>query len=189
MFVKLRSFKGKKDLYFCLQESYRSEDGKPKTRHVAYLGKKPVEKLEKLIALGKLTVEQVADITFTNDYSRIGYDLLYFLQDLRGQKSPKECDIEKVAKISMWLRVENNNKYIRGKKKVRDRIEQYLKYYYKLEHPEPKSWEYIFHVKYTTTEGLVNEVYDILREMDFEADLRNCFIEADVNCEELGLSW
>lgn len=86
MFVKLRSFKGKKDLYFCLQESYRSEDGKPKTRHVAYLGKRPVEKLKKLIAEGKLTEKQVYKITFTNDYSREGYDLVFFLQELHRRR-------------------------------------------------------------------------------------------------------
>ena len=29
----------------------------------------------------------------------------------------------KVMKVNLWLRVENNNKYIRGKTKVRDEIE------------------------------------------------------------------
>jgi len=129
MFVKLRSFKGKKELYFCLQESYRV-DGKSRTRHVAYLGKNPVGKLKKLIMEGKLTEEQLVDITFTNDFSRSGYELMYFLQELRSQKSVEECTtktdalILKTAKINMWLRVENNNKYIRGKKKVRASIEQ-----------------------------------------------------------------
>lgn len=119
---------------------------------------------------------------------------MYFLQELRSQKSIEECTtktdapiLEKVAKISMWLRVENNNKYIRGKKKVRESIEQYLEYYYKLEHPDPKSWEYEFYVPYNSVDKLEKTVDDVIFYMDNEADLRNCFIEFDINCEELGL--
>ena len=92
-----------------------------------------------------------------------------------------------VAKLNMNLRVENNNKFVRGRKKAKESIEQYLRYYYKLEYPVID--DCIFYVPYTTIDGLTEEVYEILREIENEADLRNCFTEADVTCDELGLTW
>lgn len=92
MFVKLRSFPGKKEPYFCLQESFRDEKKHVRTRHVAYLGKDPVTRLKKLIREGRLTEEQVAKITFVNDFSREGYALHYWLQDFRQHfLEPKQC--------------------------------------------------------------------------------------------------
>ncbi|MCB2313248.1 recombinase family protein [Clostridium tagluense] len=100
----------------------------------------------------------------------------------------KEKDIEKIAKIDLWLSIENNNKFVRGKKKTRERIENDLRYY-NMKKPDPKSCEYILQVKYREIEGLENTVYDILSEIHMEADMNNCIIEADAKCVELGLSW
>lgn len=88
MFVKSRHFKGKTSLYFCLQESYRGPDGKPKTRHIAYLGVQPVKKLKKLIQEGLLTEEQAAGITFQNDFSISGYELETYLKRLQEKSLP-----------------------------------------------------------------------------------------------------
>ena len=96
---------------------------------------------------------------------------------------------EKVAKIEMWLRVENNNKFVRGKTKVREAIERYLRFNYKMEKQDIKGCEYIFYVPYKGLNDLEKTVYDAIGEMAMEADFRNCFIECDVRCDELGLSW
>ncbi|CEG33155.1 hypothetical protein [Bacillus massiliglaciei] len=45
--------------------------------------------------------------------------------------------------------------------------------------------EYIIYIPYTTVDALEKTVYDILGELDNEADMRNCFIEAEVYCDEL----
>ena len=82
--------------------------------------------------------------------------------------------------------MENNNKFVRGKGKIRDRIEQDLKLNYKM---ESISGEYVFYVSYSTIDALEKTVDDIIREMDFEADLKNCFIEVDAHCDELELRW
>lgn len=103
----------------------------------------------------------------------------------RDQKKEIE-NAEKTAKIRMWLRVENNNKFVRGKKKVIESIEQSLKYDYKM---KVISGEYVFYVPYENIDALKNKVDDIIQDMALEADLRNCFIEFDAYCEELGLSW
>ncbi|KIV56500.1 hypothetical protein AM501_09975 [Aneurinibacillus migulanus] len=86
----------------------------------------------------------------------------------------------------MSLRVENNNKYVRGKGKVRESMEQFLKNEYKMKIVDN---EYIIHVPYITIEELEKAVYDILNEFDNEADMRNCFVEVDAYCDELGLTW
>lgn len=96
---------------------------------------------------------------------------------------------EKSAEIRMSLRIENNNKFVRGKKKTRINIEKYLKDYYNLVEPTSEYGDYVFYVKYTTEEGLVDSVYEILGDLEREADLNNCFTESDARCEELGLSW
>jgi hypothetical protein len=36
---------------------------------------------------------------------------------------------------------------------------------------------------------LIDTVYDILHDLDHEADLSNCFSEAVACCEKLGLTW
>lgn len=100
-----------------------------------------------------------------------------------------DAEIEKTAKISMYLRVENNSKFVRGKKKVRENIERYLRNHYNMRKSTKNDWDYTLYVKYKTIDELKNEVYDILRELNDEAEYRNCFIEDDTSCEELGLSW
>ncbi|MBG9772779.1 hypothetical protein O0555_05850 [Brevibacillus laterosporus] len=44
-----------------------------------------------------------------------------------------DAKVEKIAKIRMCLRIENNNKFVRGKGKVRESIENDLRYRYKME--------------------------------------------------------
>ncbi len=97
---------------------------------------------------------------------------------------------EKVAEIKLWLRVENNNKFVRGKKRATTNIENYLQLY---NMKKPKSsrqdGDYLLYVPYTTVEELKDEVYDILQEIQWEADMRHCFTESDARCEVLDISW
>nr|WP_231503984.1 hypothetical protein [Bacillus sp. UNC437CL72CviS29] len=54
---------------------------------------------------------------------------------------------------------------------------------------EQRSGKYIFYVPYTTISDLEQKVDSIIRAIDFEADLQNCFTELDVHCDELELQW
>ncbi|WP_084029004.1 MULTISPECIES: recombinase family protein [Bacillaceae] len=110
----------------------------------------------------------------------------YIRTTRQSKEEQAHIDIENTAKIRMWLRIENNNKFVRSKGKVRESVEQILKDNYKM---EIIANEYIIYVPYTTVDALKKTVYDILAELDSEADMKNCFIEADVYCDELGLSW
>ncbi|EJQ92767.1 recombinase family protein (plasmid) [Bacillus mycoides] len=110
----------------------------------------------------------------------------YIRTTRQGREKQAHIDLDDTAKIRMGLRIESNNKFVRGKGKVRESIEQFLKVNYKM---EIIANEYIIYVPYTSVAALEKTVYDILGELDSEADMRNCFIEADVYCDELGLTW
>jgi hypothetical protein len=91
----------------------------------------------------------------------------------------------KVMKVNLWLRVENNNKFVRGKKKAREEIEQWVLSRYQMEKPHRDSWEYVLSIEYQTDEELDSIIYDdILQEADNLAEYRNCFIEFDVHSVE-----
>jgi len=73
----------------------------------------------------------------------------------------------KVMKVNLWLRVENNNKYIRGKKKARDEIEQWVLSRYQMTKDRPDGWEYELSIPYQTDEELDAIIYDdIIGEAD-----------------------
>ncbi|WP_335872300.1 recombinase family protein [Bacillus sp. 2205SS5-2] len=113
--------------------------------------------------------------------------LYRYIRAAQESKSKQtQIQLGSTAKIRMWLRIENNSKFVRGKVKAIESIEQFLKANYKM---EIIANEYIIYVPFKTINVLEKTVYDILSELDNEADMRNCFIEADVFFDELGLSW
>ena len=97
--------------------------------------------------------------------------------------------IIKTTQVQLWLRVENNNKFIRRKKRVREWIEQHCLSIYQMKKKHKDSWEYELTFTYETDEDLDQQIYDLLRDMDSHADIECCFIEADVS--EIGTerSW
>ena len=90
---------------------------------------------------------------------------------------------------TMNFRVENNSKFVRGKKKTIESIKKYLIFYYSLQEPTSMNRDYIFYVKNKAVDDLSKTVYGMLRDLENEAELDNCFFEVDVSCEELGLTW
>src|SRR6476660_9557212 len=97
-----------------------------------------------------------------------------------AKKRPKPT-ATKVMKVCLWLRVENNNKYIRRKKKVRQEIEDRVLSRYQMKKDRPDGWEYELSIPYETDEDLDATIYDeILHEAHWIAEDRHCFIEADL---------
>ena len=84
-------------------------------------------------------------------------------------------------KVRVWLRVENNSKFVRGKGKAREEIERRVLSRYSMESPDKKRGEYLLSIPYTTDEELDRIIYnEIWQEAESIADLRNCFTEGDV---------
>jgi hypothetical protein len=87
----------------------------------------------------------------------------------------------RVMKVTLWLQVENNSKFVRGKKRVREEIEQFVLSRYGMDKEQSDGWEYTLTIPYETDEELDSIIYDeILNEANRLADDRHCFVEADV---------
>ncbi|MGG1441055.1 hypothetical protein ABE354_03180 [Brevibacillus laterosporus] len=69
--------------------------------------------------------------------------------------------------------MENNSKFVRGKGKVRENIENDLQYRYKM---EVDRGEYVLHIPYATKEALEKTAYDIIGQMSLEAHLKNALL-------------
>jgi hypothetical protein len=96
------------------------------------------------------------------------------------QRAAKEPAKSKVMKVNLWLRVENNSKFVRGKKMAREAIEQFVLSRYGMEKEREDGCEYTLTIPYETDEELDSIIYeDILGEANRIADMRNCFIEGD----------
>jgi DNA invertase Pin-like site-specific DNA recombinase len=86
---------------------------------------------------------------------------------------------EKTIKLTLYLPVENNSKFVRGKGKVRSEIEEWVLPEYHMEKSRTRDWEYILTIQYTDDEDLDKTIEDIIYEMNSIADRKNCFIEPD----------
>lgn len=83
--------------------------------------------------------------------------------------------------------MENNNKFVRGKKRAREDIERFHLRRYGMK--KLGGWEYELTFSYRDDADLDRQVYDLLRDIDNEADLRHCFTEADVTESGTDRSW
>ena len=97
----------------------------------------------------------------------------------------------KIMKVKMWLQAENNNKFVRGKGKVREEIERFVLQRFDMHKASKDSHEYLLSIPYTTDEELDKIIYDeIWREAESIADARNCFTEGDItSLDDPDRSW
>lgn len=93
----------------------------------------------------------------------------------------------KTTTITLWLRVENNSKFVRGKKRACENIERFHLQRYGMK--KLKDWEYELTFAYENDAGLDKQVSDLLQEIEQEADMRDCFIEADLRENGTDRSW
>ena len=96
---------------------------------------------------------------------------------LKGQIIPPPKEKPKTKIITLYLSIENNNKFVRGKGKVRESIEWYLLKSYQMKKLPHNNYELTF--SYKDEEHLQKQIDDLHQEMASEADLRNCYIQAD----------
>jgi hypothetical protein len=93
----------------------------------------------------------------------------------------------KYQKVNLWLRVENNNKFVRGKKRAIEEIERFILSRYNMKKLE--GWEYELTIPYEDDKDLDETIYDMLTEIETIASLRNCFTESDVTAVEKDRPW
>ena len=93
----------------------------------------------------------------------------------------------KTTTVTLWLRVENNSKFVRGKKRARENIELYHLRQYGMKKLNECEYELTF--SYHDDADLDQQIYDLLQEIEMEAGLRHYFTEADVNEKGTERSW
>lgn len=86
-----------------------------------------------------------------------------------------------ITKVELWLRVEGNNKYVRGMKRVRQEIEDRLLAVHHMTKSKKDGWEYVISVEHRTDEELDKIMYEVLREASDIAEARMCFIETEAH--------
>jgi hypothetical protein len=93
-----------------------------------------------------------------------------------------------VATILLHLYVENNNRHLRGKKRAIDNIVRFvLPVYGKTRHLRHN--EYQIEIPYCDDADLDKIMDDLLYEIGWEADRRNCFSESGALIEGTDRSW
>lgn len=105
-----------------------------------------------------------------------------FLEGLepKRRKPEPEKKPEKTIRLQMWLVVENNNKFVRGRKTSIKRIERCLKEYYNARKLRKDDLEYELTITYTDDKDLDRSVYEMIQEIGNLADMRHCCIDCDV---------
>ena len=168
----------------------RTKEGLESARARGRKGGRPKVKERNIEQALKLYNSKEYSISEIVKMSGISQATLYRYIHKQGNSSETNINPsnEKTAQILMSIRVENNNKFVRGKKKARENIEKYLDYY-NMQKISSKDDDYIIFVKYKDIDDLKNDVYEIFRESENEADLKNCFTEGEASCNELGLKW
>jgi len=93
----------------------------------------------------------------------------------------------KTTTVTLWLRVENNSKFVRGRKRARENIERYHLHRFGVKKLYECEYELMF--SYKDDADLDQQIYGLLQEIEMEADLRFCFTEADVQEKGTERSW
>jgi DNA-binding Lrp family transcriptional regulator len=89
--------------------------------------------------------------------------------------------IEKQIQVKLYLFIENNSKFVRGKKKVRENIERFYLSQYQYQKLYKDGYDYILTIPYETEEELNETIEELLEEMHQEADMYHCYVEADIS--------
>lgn len=108
---------------------------------------------------------------------------------LAAVKQSDTSPSKKTTKVRLWIRVENNSKFVRGKGKSRADIEMELMFYHQAKKLDKDGWEYELTFHYEDDEDLEKQIYDLANGMDSVADMRNGFVECDFTEVGTDRSW
>jgi DNA invertase Pin-like site-specific DNA recombinase len=95
----------------------------------------------------------------------------------------------KIARLEVSLLVENNSKFVRGKTRAREYIEDDWAHHYDMVKTEKNGCDYVLKVPYSSMEELDAAVYEIVGEAQLNADLKNCFVEISIAHRESDTYW
>ena len=97
---------------------------------------------------------------------------------------PAEPPAPKTLEVELHLRVEDNSKFVRGKGRSREEIERRVLSRFSMQKPDKDGSEYTLTIHYSSDDELECTVTEIFQEASRIADLRNGFVEMDI--QEIG---
>lgn len=93
---------------------------------------------------------------------------------------PPEQPEVKTVHVELYLRVENNNSFVRGKGRSREEIERQVLSRYGMQKRGQDSWCYLLTIPHSSDEELDAIIAELFQEAERIADLRNGFTEGDI---------
>ena len=117
--------------------------------------------------------------TLNNQFVKIKFAVVF---PAESEDLDKASQILKFMRVGLYLRVENNNKFVRRRSKTKENIENHILSRYALKKPKNARCEYELTIPYRTQKELDDILYDLESEMGQEADMRNGFVECDFVC-------
>jgi len=100
---------------------------------------------------------------------------------------PEVCEVEMKIDLELHLYIENNSSTVRGVKKAVSDIEKCVLFYHDAK--KNKSGDWMISFEYTDKADLDEQVYDLLNEIESEADSRNCYSESSVSAVDENVDW
>lgn len=171
----------------------RQLEGIERAKHEGkYKGRKPTarSKADEVMEL----VNQGFTRTAIAKKMNIGIASVYRILKTRRQNYPDQSipgsqATKKIAVLEVWLRVENNNKSVRGKNESRRQIEQDCFSSFDMVKKDKDGWEYVLKIPYANEKDLDEIIYDLMQEAESIADCRNGFTEMSIKDNSTGKSW
>lgn len=94
---------------------------------------------------------------------------------LPNELSPVEKEnIEQQIQVKLYMFIENNSKFVRGKKKVRENIERNYLSQYQAQKIHKDRDDYILTIPYETEEELTETIEELYEEMHQVAGMYHC---------------
>jgi len=123
----------------------------------------------------------------------IGIASVYRILKTHHQSNPEQTlpgsqSTKKIAIIEVWLQVENNSKFVRGKNESRRRIEECFSPFDMVK-KDKDSWQYVLKIPYETDKDLDKTIDELMEEVGYLADLRHGFTEMSIVEPATGKSW
>jgi predicted transcriptional regulator len=155
--------------------------GRPKGLSAA--AEKKAVAAESLYKEGRLSVNEIAENLGVSKATLYKY-LRHRSVEIGTFRKSTSPPSPKTLQVAMHLVVENNNKFVRGKKRSREEIEQFVLGRYNMRKPDPNGCDSELTIPYENDKDLDDTVRDIIREASNIAETRNGFIESDVIAQD-----
>lgn len=94
------------------------------------------------------------------------------------KKKKEELEV-KIFNAKLHLQIQRNNKYVRGMKKTRQHIEDYILSEYDYKKLDKEGTEYQLKIPYENEKELEEAINEMRCDIHSEAESNHCFIEDD----------